>query len=124
MPRSISRVTTRWRRLMWFARNFRAFDAPVLMLVHTPRYMGPPQWSDIGMWLQTVALLLREEGLDCCLQEAWAIYTLQIRECLTFRRSYLFLRHGHRLGRPRGAGEQLSPCQAAPLEEAVSWEGF
>ena len=26
-------------RLMWFARNFRAFDAPILMLIHTPRYM-------------------------------------------------------------------------------------
>jgi hypothetical protein len=35
-------------RLQWFARNFQAFGAPVLMLVHTPKYMGPPQWSDIG----------------------------------------------------------------------------
>ena len=34
--------------------------APVLMLIHTPRYMGPPQWSDIGMWLQTVMLLLNK----------------------------------------------------------------
>ncbi len=51
-------------RLAWFARNFQAFGAPVLMLVHTPKYMGPPQWSDIGMWLQTVMLLLREEGLE------------------------------------------------------------
>ena len=51
-------------RIRWFARNFQAFGAPVLMLVHTPRYMGRPQWSDIGMWLQTVCLLLREEGLD------------------------------------------------------------
>ena len=50
------------KRLMWFARNFQAFGAPVLMLVHTPKYMGPPQWSDIGMWLQTIALLLREEA--------------------------------------------------------------
>ena len=51
-------------RMMWFAKNFQAFGAPVLMLIHTPRYMGRPQWSDIGMWLQTVCLLLREEGLD------------------------------------------------------------
>ena len=42
-------------RLAQFAANFRAFDAPMLMLIHTPRFMGPPQWSDIGMWLQTVA---------------------------------------------------------------------
>ena len=67
-------------RLMWFARNFWAFGAPVLMLVHTPKYMGPPQWSDIGMWLQSIMLLCREEGLDTCPQEAWAVYTPQIRE--------------------------------------------
>ncbi|HCH93870.1 MAG TPA: nitroreductase family protein, partial [Erythrobacter sp.] len=68
------------KRLMWFANNFRAFGAPVLMLVHTPKYMGPPQWSDIGMWLQTLGLLAREEGLDTCFQEAWAVYAPQIRE--------------------------------------------
>lgn len=65
-------------RLMQFARNFRAFDAPVLMLVHTPRYMGPPQWSDMGMWLQSIMLLLREAGLDSCAQEAWAVYASTI----------------------------------------------
>ena len=85
---------------MWFAKNFQAFGAPVLMLVHTPKYMGPPQWSDIGMWLQTVALLLREEGLDCCMQEAWAIYREQIRECVAIPGgSHLLLRHGDRLAR-------------------------
>jgi nitroreductase len=36
--------------------------------------MGPPQWSDLGMFLQTLMLLLREEGLDSCAQECWAIY--------------------------------------------------
>lgn len=36
--------------------------------------MGPPQWSDLGMLLQTVMLLLRAEGLDSCAQECWAVY--------------------------------------------------
>jgi nitroreductase len=66
-------------RLAQFGRNYRAFGAPVLLLVHTPRYMGPPQWADMGMWLQSVMLLLREEGLDSCAQEAWAVYQKQIR---------------------------------------------
>ena len=69
-------------RLAQFAMNFRAFGAPVLMLVHMPRYMGPPQWADTGMWLQTVMLLLREAGLDSCAQEAWAVYQKQIRACV------------------------------------------
>ena len=36
--------------------------------------MGPPQWSDLGMYLQSVMLLLREEGLDSCPQECWSVY--------------------------------------------------
>ena len=35
--------------------------------------MGRPQWSDLGMFLQTFMLLAREAGLDTCPQEAWAI---------------------------------------------------
>src|SRR3546814_13690558 len=74
-------------RLMWFANNFRAFGAPVLMLVHTPKYVGPPQWSDIGMWLQTIAMLLREEGLDCCFQEARSEERRVGKECVSTCRS-------------------------------------
>ena len=35
--------------------------------------MGPPQWSDLGMFLQTFMLLAREAGLDTCAQEAWSM---------------------------------------------------
>ncbi len=102
-------------RLMWFAKNFQAFGAPVLMLIHTPRYMGRPQWSDIGMWLQTVCLLLREEGLDSCPQEAWAIYQEQIRAAVNIPEDHIFF-CGMGVGwrDPDGAGEQLpGPACAA-----------
>ena len=33
--------------------------------------MGPPQWSDLGMYIQTVMLLARAYGLDTCSIEAW-----------------------------------------------------
>ena len=111
-------------RLMWFAENFRAFGAPVLMLVHTPRYMGPPQWSDIGMWLQTIALLLREEGLDSCFQEAWAVYSPQIREVVDIPEEHIFF-----CGMAIGYRDTQAPVNAfdvkrAPLGEAVDWRGF
>lgn len=111
-------------RLMWFAKNFRAFDAPVLLLVHTPRYMGPPQWSDIGMWLQTIALLLREEGLDCCFQEAWAVYSPQIREVVSIPDDHIFF-----CGVAIGWGDREDPVNTfpvprAPLDEVVRWEGW
>ncbi|MEJ8858152.1 nitroreductase [Variovorax robiniae] len=61
-------------RLRWFANNFAFFGAPMALFCSIDRRMGPPQWSDCGMYLQTVMLLLREEGLDSCPQECWAIY--------------------------------------------------
>jgi nitroreductase len=111
-------------RLMWFAKNFQAFGAPVLMLIHTPRYMGPPQWSDIGMWLQTVCLLLREEGLDSCPQEAWAIYQEQIRAVVDIPEDHIFF-CGMGVGwRDPEAPVNQFPVPRAPLDEVIRWEGF
>ena len=42
--------------------------------------MGPPQWSDLGMFLQTFMLLAREAGLDTCPQEAWAMRAASVAE--------------------------------------------
>lgn len=61
-------------RRMWFARNFDFFGAPVALFCTVDRRMGPPQWSDLGMYLQTLMLLLVEEGLASCPQECWAVY--------------------------------------------------
>jgi nitroreductase len=61
-------------RMMWFARNFQFFNAPVALFLTIDRQMGPPQWGDCGMMLQNIALLLCEAGLDSCPQECWAIY--------------------------------------------------
>ena len=111
-------------RLQWFARNFQAFGAPVLMLVHTPKYMGPPQWSDIGMWLQTIMLLLREEGLDSCPQEAWAIYSAQIRAQVAIPDDHIFfcgMAIGHR---DPAAPVNNFPVPRAPLAETVTFDGF
>lgn len=59
-------------RFAHLARNFRFFDAPVGLFCFVDRQMGPPQWSDLGMFLQTFMLLAREAGLHTCAQEAWA----------------------------------------------------
>lgn len=107
-----------------FADNFRAFGAPVLMLVHMPRYMGPPQWSDVGMWLQTIMLLLREEGLDSCAQEAWALYHRQIRECVAIPEDHIFF-CGVAIGRrDPDAPVNTFPVARAPLSETVAFDGF
>ncbi len=72
----------KFARLMWFARNFNFFNAPLALFCYVDRHHGPPQWSDCGMYLQSVMLLLREAGLDSCPQECWAMYPQTIQEFL------------------------------------------
>ena len=59
-------------RLRQFKRNFELFGAPVGLFVYLDRSMGPPQWADCGIYLQSVMLLARERGLHTCPQESWA----------------------------------------------------
>lgn len=69
-------------RRAWFARNFRFFDAPVGLFCFVDRGAGQAQWSDLGMFLQTFMLLLREQGLDSCPQECWALYPRTVASLL------------------------------------------
>jgi len=59
-------------RLRQLARNVEFFGAPVGLFFSLDRKLGPPQWSDVGMYMQTVMLLAVERGLDTCAQEFWA----------------------------------------------------
>jgi len=61
-------------RRMWFARNFQFFGAPSGLFCTVDRQMGPPQWADLGMYLQNVMLLAVEAGLATCAQECWAVF--------------------------------------------------
>jgi len=60
-------------RIAQVMENFRFFGAPCAFFCYVDRQMGPPQWSDLGMFLQTFMLLAKEAGLDTCAQEAWSI---------------------------------------------------
>ena len=61
-------------RRAWFARNFALFGAPSAYFISVDRKMGPPQWADLGMYLQNLLLLALNEGLATCAQESWAMY--------------------------------------------------
>ena len=60
-------------RIRQVMKNFEFFGAPCAFFCFVDRQMGPPQWSDLGMFLQTFMLLAKEAGLDTCAQEAWSI---------------------------------------------------
>lgn len=56
------------------ALNSDAFGAPAVLFCYLDRTMGPGQWADAGMYLQTVMLLLRAEGVHSCPQVMWTMY--------------------------------------------------
>ena len=60
-------------RIAQVMKNFEFFGAPCAFFCFVDRQMGPPQWSDLGMFLQTFMLLAKEAGLDTCAQEAWSM---------------------------------------------------
>jgi nitroreductase len=65
------------------AANWDCFGAPAALFCYIDRGMGSPQWSDVGMYLQTVMLLLRAEGLHSCAQMAWSVYRKTVAEVLS-----------------------------------------
>ncbi len=67
-------------RLRRLAHNFWFFDAPAALFCFIDRDMGLPQWSDLGMFLQTVMLLFQEAGVDTCAQESWARWPRTVAE--------------------------------------------
>ncbi|MGW2843706.1 nitroreductase [Streptomyces sp. NPDC001274] len=62
--------------------NAGAFGAPVVLFCYLDRAMGSAQWSDLGMYLQTVMLLLRAEGLHSCPQIMWSMYRTTVGEAV------------------------------------------
>jgi nitroreductase len=58
-------------RYRQFSRNYLFYDAPVGLFVSIDRIMGPPQWSDLGGFIENIMLLARAHGLHSCAQEAW-----------------------------------------------------
>lgn len=79
---SVARGNERARRHA-VAANWDCFGAPAALLCYIERRMGPPQWADVGMYLQTVMLLLRAEGLHSCPQMAWSVYRRTVAEVVS-----------------------------------------
>jgi len=111
-------------RLLQFARNYEFFGAPVGMFFCLDRRMGPPQWSDVGMYMQSVMLLAREHGLHTCAQEAWSVWYRTVGEFLKLPPE-LMLFSGMALGyRDESAPINTLKTDRAPLEEFAELRGF
>jgi nitroreductase len=67
----------------WIA-NYRAFDAPIMLLFFMDSVMATGSFLDYGMFLQSVMLAAIEEGLATCPQASLAEYPKIIKETLGY----------------------------------------
>lgn len=63
--RDVERMREQWNR------NFEFFGAPVGLMFTIERVMEQGSWLDYGMFLQSIMLAARAEGLDTCPQAAF-----------------------------------------------------
>jgi nitroreductase len=76
-------------RFAQLAENLDLFGAPVGLFFCIDRNLGPPQWADVGMFMQTVMLLATERGLDTCAQEFWARFAHTVARCLALPEDHM-----------------------------------
>lgn len=111
-------------RMTQFMHNFTGFGAPAMLFLHCSRIMGPPQWADMGMWLQSVMLLCVEAGLATCPQECWSMYGATVRHALGLGDDQILF-SGLAIGHADLAhAVNQWPVARVALEEAIDWQGF
>jgi nitroreductase len=111
-------------RLLQLARNYDFFGAPVGLFFYLDRSMGPPQWSDVGMYMQTVMLLAREHGLHTCAQEIWSRVPATVGKFLEVPPNLLLFS-----GMALGYADAAHPVNTlrtdrVPLDEFSIFKGF
>ena len=101
--------------------NWKCFGAPAALFCYIDRDLGRPQWADVGMYLQTVMLLLRAEGLHSCPQMAWSQVRETVAEFLS-PRNELILFCGMSIGY-EDPTVSYARTGRAPLDETVTFVG-
>ena len=98
----------RWNQMF---KNFEFFGAPAGLFCFVDRQMGLPQWSDLGMFLQTFMLVAQEYGLDTCAQEAWCMKQESVSAFLKVEPEYMIF-----CGMAIGYGDSNSPINSFTTE--------
>ena len=66
--------------IMQVMKNFEFFGAPVGIFFAIDKTMGRPQWSHMGMYIQSLMVAAVEAGLGTCPQEAWMLRHKTVRD--------------------------------------------
>lgn len=110
--------------IMQVMKNFEFFGAPVGIFFAIDKTMGRPQWSHMGMYIQSLMLAAVERGLGTCPQEAWMLRHNTVREHFNIPDEMDFY-CGLALGYP----DPDSPInnyrtERASLDEVVTFKGL
>ena len=76
-------------RMNQILKNFNFFGAPAGLFCFVDKQMGLPQWSDLGMFLQTFMLLAVDADLDTCAQESWSLKQNCVRTYLDVSENHI-----------------------------------
>lgn len=111
-------------RYRQFSRNYLLYDAPVGLFVSIDRSMGPPQWSDVGGFIQNIMLLARAHGLHTCPQEAWTNWHKTLTVFLDLPPEHILF-----CGIALGYADDAAPINAwrsqrEPVDSFTRFEGF
>ncbi len=71
-----------------FLDNWRFFGAPHVAFIAMPLNMGEGNALDVGIYLQTLMLLMVDHGLSCCPQGALALYPEPVFEIAQIPENY------------------------------------
>jgi len=111
-------------RYRQFGRNYILYDAPVGLFVSMDRTMGPPQWSDVGGFIQNVMLLARAHGLHTIAQEAWTNWHRTMNGFLKLPTEHILF-----CGIALGFADETAPINQwrtdrEPVDGFTTFEGF
>jgi len=105
-------------------RNFSFFDAPVGIFVTTDAYLGRGSWFDTGLYMQTIMLAARAEGLHTCPQAAWISFQEPIFRHLNIPGDQVLV-SGLALGHEdTSAIENTLVSEREAVENVVNYSGF
>lgn len=102
-------------------RNWQFFDAPHAVFFTMDKYLDIMGAVDLGIYAQTLSLLMAEQGISNCMQGALGQFPDPVREVLGLpsEQGILF---GMSFGyATRGAAANNARTQRAPLTESVSF---
>jgi len=104
--------------------NLRFFDAPVGLFFFVDRRSTPLQWSDLGMFMQTLMLAAVEKGMASCPQAVWAQWPTTVAQFLGVSDN-LMLFAGMSLGySDRDAAINAGTTPRAGLDTFATLRGF